>query len=216
MRHKEDFIVASKIIREKGLMDLPEALFSYVDILIDSNKKMNLIGRSTEEKIWTRHIVDSMQLTEFLTEDKIRLLDLGSGAGLPAIVIAILLPHIEITMVEKSPKKSDFLIKCIGKLSLKNITLLNAHTDHIKNQVAAFKPNLITARAFASLKKIIDIAYELNMSSNVRLLLLKGGKSDLEINEARSYYNFDFQSHPSIVSADGNILDISKLRKLNL
>ena len=105
-----------------------ESLKKYENILIKANKKQNLIGKSTIKNIWIRHFLDSMQAIDFVDKNDKTLIDLGSGAGFPGLIIAIAakdrgLP-IRIKLVEKSPKKAKFLKQVIMQLKL-NVDVLN-------------------------------------------------------------------------------------------
>ena len=123
------------------------SLKKYEDILIEANKTLNLIGNSTIKDIWTRHFLDSVQVIDFIDENDKMLVDLGSGAGFPGLVLAIALKDrkipLKIKLIEKSPKKVKFLKKIIDELHLnveiidKNILIyyLNIKTKFI-NQIS--------------------------------------------------------------------------------
>ena len=98
------------------------SLKEYEDFLVKSNNNLNLIGKSTVKEIWNRHFLDSAQVIDFIDKNDKSLIDLGSGAGFPGLVLSIILKDrkipIKIKLVEKSPKKTKFLKEIIKKLDL--------------------------------------------------------------------------------------------------
>ena len=98
------------------------SLKNYEDMLINANKTLNLIGKSTINQIWNRHFLDSAQVIDFIDKNDKTLVDLGSGAGFPGLVLAIVLKDrkipIKVKLIEKSPKKKKFLKKIIDSLDL--------------------------------------------------------------------------------------------------
>ena len=104
------------------------SLIKYEKVLINTNKSLNLIGKSTEKQIWTRHFLDSAQAIDFIEKKDESLVDLGSGAGFPGLVLALVAQDkkipIKIKLIEKSPKKIKFLNEVIKELNLK-VEVLN-------------------------------------------------------------------------------------------
>ena len=133
-----------------------ESLNEFKRILLENNKKFNLISSKDEEIIDVRHIQDSAQIIDLIDKKSKKCIDLGSGAGFPGIVISIIMKHNNISTVfdlyEKSPKKSDFLGLVSEKLEL-NTQILNKNVFEEKNLEA----NSITARAFKPIDKIFKI-----------------------------------------------------------
>ena len=116
------------------------SLKKYEDSLINANKSLNLIGNSTIPEIWTRHFLDSVQVIDFIDKNDKTLVDLGSGAGFPGIIIAIVLKDrklpLKVKLIEKSPKKIKFLRKIINELDL-NVEAINQNLleEKIKNLI---------------------------------------------------------------------------------
>ena len=104
------------------------SLVKYENYLIQSNKTLNLIGKSTINEIWTRHFLDSSQVIDFIDKNTKNLIDLGSGAGFPGLIIAILAKDrkisLKVKLIEKSPKKASFLREIVNYLNL-NVEVLN-------------------------------------------------------------------------------------------
>lgn len=136
--------------------DLPDSqqqvqLEAYVALLAKWNKAINLIGRSTAADIWQRHVVDSYQVVPLVGEGIRSILDIGSGAGLPSVILAIMLPEVAVTACEINTKKASFLTTVRRELELGNFTV--AHEDVTQLDVPAF--DMITARAYATIADIL-------------------------------------------------------------
>ena len=127
------------------------SLKKYENYLINSNKTLNLIGKSTINQIWLRHFLDSSQVIDFIDKNEIDLVDLGSGAGFPGLVIAILAKDrkipLKVKLIEKSPRKVSFLRDTIKNLNLQ-VEVLNIN---VLEQPAKLETDLIVARAFKPL-----------------------------------------------------------------
>ena len=180
-----------------------EKLELYVELLKNKNDDLNLIGRGTLDNIWERHIIDSIQLTKHLKPGD-EILDFGTGAGLPGLVLAIL--GYEITLVESIAKKCNFQTEVKEKLGL-SCKILNERIENIH-----VKPNLIvTARAVAPLKKLFSISSK-HIVKSQKTLFLKGKNYKKEIYAAEKMWNFKYKSFKSITSDESVILEISELK----
>ena len=157
----------------------------FVNLVINENQKHNLIGESTIPKIWTRHIIDSLQLIKHCDDDICQnIVDLGSGAGFPAIVLAIA-TNKNIIMIEKSPVKAKFLELVIKTLELANAKVINQSIN--KQNIKTILPphTYITSRAFKSISEILEL---INSNGNVKkLVLLKGQNFQQEIDDIPHY-----------------------------
>ncbi len=175
-------IFLSKNINEKNKQWLK--IQKYIDLLLRANNKHNLIGDNTIPNIWQRHIIDSIQLIPFIDKD-INIFDLGSGAGFPAIILGII-TNCQITMVEKSPVKAQFLSNVCKELNLK-YKIINQTIN--KNNICHFlsEETIITSRAFKSIFEILDLTQ--NNKNIHKMLLLKGKKYQEEIDYVNSINN---------------------------
>ena len=179
-------------------------LKQYVDFVLLANKQHNLIGKSTEKNIWTRHIIDSMQILPYI-ENAINIVDLGSGAGFPSIVVAIC-TNKPITLVEKSVVKANFLKLVAEKLNL-NIAIKNKIFNHSSCPEIILSNTTITARAFKNLSEILTL---INKTDNInKLVMLKGRLWQEEIKqiEYSIIQKWTYQVHKSIIG-DGIILEM--------
>ena len=126
-------------------------LTEYKKILLKENETMNLIGKSTIIDLDERHLLDCIQIIKYLPEHEKSVMDIGTGAGLPGIILSII-GFKNLHLVEKSPKKSSFLENCKLKLGL-NYVVHNKSISEISN----LNVDYITARAFATIEKIISM-----------------------------------------------------------
>ncbi|HJS13110.1 MAG TPA: RsmG family class I SAM-dependent methyltransferase, partial [Sphingopyxis sp.] len=135
-------------------LDQWKRLERFVELLIAESAHQNLIASSTIPTLWVRHIADSAQLLSFDTRDGEGLwIDLGSGAGLPGLVIAILSAR-PMLLVESRKRRCDFLRSVAGELGLANVEVVEAPLERIETRPAA----TISARAFAPLDRLVDLS----------------------------------------------------------
>jgi 16S rRNA (guanine527-N7)-methyltransferase len=176
----------------------------FKDNLLNFNEKYNLIGRSTINDFDNRHLIDSAQIVNFLDKKPMKLIDFGSGSGLPAIILAILRPDCEFHLIEKSFRKGQFL-KIMADV-IPNIKIFQNKIQDLEVE----KYDIITARAFASLVKIFKFSNRF-LDKKTILILHKGKKFQEEINEAKNQFKFNIKIKDSISSQEGKILIISNL-----
>ena len=189
----------------KNVLNFSEKDINKLDYLRKSllkyNSKYNLISKSTERSIWSRHILDSAQLTKYFdTNHNSNLADLGSGAGFPGLVIAIFNknPKFHVKLYEKSPVKREFLVLIQKKLDL-NITInKNIYDDKLN-------ADIIVARAFKKLNEIISISREIIKKPH-KLIILKGKNAQNEINKVSLGLNYSYKMESSITDYDSKII----------
>ena len=188
------------------------SLKKYEDILIKANKTLNLIGNSTIKNIWTRHFLDSVQVIDFIDENDKILVDLGSGAGFPGLVLAIAVKDkkipLKIKLIEKSPKKVKFLKNLINELQL-NVEVIN---QNILDEPIKFFDDVFVARAFKPLKMILQFMH--NKAKNwkkIFIFLGKTGKSELL--QASKSWDIEYKQRVSVTSNDSIIIEINRLKK---
>lgn len=178
---------------------------TYASMLREWSGRMNLVAPSTLNDIETRHFADSAQLADVLPRD-VNIIDLGSGAGFPGIVLAILGWHV--TCIESIGKKVSFLTAVKEELGLDNLTIYHGRVEDFVRQMPAKSSDYVfTARAFAPLIKILDYVSKLNC----RLFLLKGREIESEIATAKTKHKFEYKLIPSR-TGDGFIIIIQKGR----
>lgn len=186
-----------------------EKLDRYVDLLEREQAKLNLVGKSTLPIVWTRHVLDSAQLFEKLSPADKTVLDLGSGAGFPALVLAAMdfEGKYDFHLIESDGKKCAFLNKVIEACDLKAVV----HNERIE-QMKTFDVDVVTARALASLDQLIKYAFPF-LKTKTRCLFMKGAKVDEELETACKKYQFQNEKIQSVTSPEGTILLLSKVKK---
>ena len=188
------------------------SLKKYENLLIERNKTLNLIGKSTISEIWLRHFLDSSQVIDFIDKNEKTLVDLGSGAGFPGMVIAILAKDrkipLNVKLIEKSPKKASFLRGVIRNL------MLNAEVTNINvlEQSGKLRTDLIVARAFKPLKNILHfLDQKAENWKKIFLFLGKNGKNELL--QASKSWDIKYKQRMSVSSSDSIVIEINRLKK---
>ena len=179
----------------------------YVALLLEGNERQNLIAKSTEAEIWERHIVDSAQLARFAPRADSSWVDIGSGAGLPGLVIAILTEG-PVTLVEPRKLRADFLQHAADSLGLQaRVKVAAARVERLTG-----KYEVITARAVAPAEVLLGISQHLSTDKTL-WLLPKGKSAQSELDAARRAWQGDFQLEPSETSSEASILVASRVRR---
>ena len=180
----------------------------YLSSIIEHNKHTNLVGKSTIENILDRHVLDCLQLTKYIINKKLKILDLGTGAGLPGVLFSIV-GYQRVLMVDSVKKKTDFVRKIIKELSL---------TAKIQNKRIEKPPtsqhDIIVSRALAPLVKLLTYA-RMYSNKNTTSLFLKGRNATSEIDIASKVYFFEFEKIKSLSSDEGCVLKINNIRNKN-
>jgi len=187
------------------------SLNKYEEKLVKANKTLNLVGKSTINNVWNRHFLDSAQVIDFIDKNDKTLLDIGSGAGFPGLVLAILSKDkkipIKIKLIEKSPKKVKFLKEIIKDLHL-NVDVLN---QNIFEDQKKLSQDVLVARAFKPLKIILKLIHSKAENwKKIFLFLGKTGKSELL--EASKIWDIEYKQRMSVTSNDSLIIEINKLK----
>ncbi|MDG2355016.1 MAG: 16S rRNA (guanine(527)-N(7))-methyltransferase RsmG [Paracoccaceae bacterium] len=187
-----------------------EKLHYYYCILSEWNTKVNLVSRKSIESSWQRHFLDSSQLWLYAPQNAKTWLDFGSGGGFPGLVISIIAqelnPQLKVILVEKNKKKAFFLEQVSLKLSL-NVCLFCSKVEDVKPQ----KADVISARAFGALRRLIEIAY-MHKNDKTISLFPKGKTFSLEIKESLVYWEFEMRQISNLLSLDSSILEIRNIK----
>ena len=177
------------------------SLKNYEDILIKGNKSLNLIGKSTIKQIWSRHILDSFQVIDFIDKNDKTLIDLGSGAGLPGIILSI-------GAKEKNISLTNFLQETVKKLNLDiNVICKNIFED--KKETVS---DVFVARAFKPLPTILKLIHSKEIKYKKFFIFLgKTGKKELLL--ASKSWDIKYKQHMSVTNNDSLIIEINNLKK---
>lgn len=139
---------------EQNLKDLDR----YKDLLIEYNKKFNLTAIKTEEEIYLKHFYDSLTLTQAVDlNQNLKLLDIGTGAGFPGLVLKIFYPDLEITLLDSNHKKIMFLETVIKELNLKKITCINLRAENLPKEYREYF-DIVTSRAVSALPVLCELS----------------------------------------------------------
>lgn len=202
----EDALTSEAFRERSGVSrETLERLEAFVGLLEKWNRRINLVARSSLEDVWRRHVLDSAQLLPLLPEapeGRTRvLLDLGSGAGFPGLVLAILGAG-EVHLVEADGRKVAFLREA-ARIAEAEVEI---HLGRIE-ALTPFPADVVTARALAPLPRLLALAAPF-LSEGSRCLFLKGAQAEEELEAARKSWNFSVESHESCTYSSGNILVI--------
>lgn len=184
-------------------------LDAYAALLADWQERMNLVAASTLPEVWQRHIADSAQLAPLATaaEETTTWLDLGSGAGFPALVLALLVPG-TFHLVEATAKKCAFLAAAASVLGVGDRVVI--HNTRIE-ALPSFAVDIVTARACAPLTRLFGWGEA--FARDGRWLLLKGRTAAAEVETAREHFSFDHALVASRTDADARIVDANNVRR---
>lgn len=174
-------------------------LETYANILIEYNKHTNITSITDKESIYLKHFYDSLTLTKIINlNDNLEVLDIGSGGGFPGIVIKILFPNLNITLLDSNNKKSEFQKYVIKELNLTNITVINDRAENYFKQ--GNKYDLVVARAVSNMLVLDELCIPF-LKINGNLVLMKA-----EVTEELE------QSKKGIEILGGKITDIQKFK----
>lgn len=191
-----------------------EKLETYADLLMKWQKQINLVGPKEVPRLWSRHIADALQLIEFIPKHVTCVVDLGSGAGIPGLIIAAALEreNFQIHLVESNGKKAAFLRAAIRELELSAVV----HCERIESlygQEWTTDLQMVFARALAPLPKLMELSAPF-LNKSGKMLFLKGLDVDSELTETTKYWNIGYEKHPSRTYAGGCILNIKDFRRV--
>ena len=188
------------------------SLKKYEDLLIKANKSLNLVGNSTINQIWSRHFLDSAQVIDFVDKNDKCLVDLGSGAGFPGLVLAIACKDrkisLKIKLIEKSSKKVKFLKDVIEELDLK----VEVFNQNILEEEIKFVEDVFIARAFKPLKKILQLMHN-NAENYKKIFIFLGKTGKNELLQASKSWDIEYKQRVSVTSSDSMVIEINRLKK---
>lgn len=192
-----------------GMCDMAafEKLERCADLLTEENSHQNLVSRGTLNAIWQRHIADSAQLLKHVPhETTLPWLDLGTGAGFPGLVIAIMRPEIPMRLVESRKRRIEWLERMAVELALANCEVLGQRLEAVKT----FDAGVISARAFAPLPKLLDLSARFSTGRTV-WLLPKGRSVQQELSDLPGRFGKMFHVEQSKTDSDAGII-VGKLK----
>ena len=176
----------------------------YYNMLLKWQVKINLIGNLSDD-VWTRHFLDSIQIIKLIEGHDKKILDLGSGAGFPGMILSIL--GYDVTLVESDSKKTTFLSE-VKRITKSNTKIFNGRIEDFKKS----NFDVITSRACADLDALLEYAFP-SVSHGTECIFHKGKNHLKEISDAEKKWSFQFKIIPSITDSDGVILKLSNITK---
>ena len=194
----------AEVARRPVSRETLEKLDAYSALLKEESERQNLVSASTLDQLWGRHILDSAQLVRFEPHPQSSWVDIGSGAGLPGIVIACLVDG-PVTLIEPRRLRAEFLHKVCESLRL-NAEVIGGKAEGIEG-----KYDVITARAVASLTQLLKISAHLSTRKTV-WALPKGRSAERELVEVRRTWQGAFHVEQSVTDADSKIVVATEVR----
>jgi len=188
---------------------------NYISLVLEKNKKINIISKKTASKkaIIDRHIIDSAQIIDFVNLNSNTTIDLGSGGGMPGIIIAIMLKNMKNSMnvhlYEKSHHKSHFLKEVSKKLNL-NTKVFQKNIFDVKK----LKTGTIMSRAFKPMPIVLDLVYE-NFSDFKNLIFFMGKSGKKIFEESKKNWELEYEEKKSLTNDSSFLLNIKKIKKKN-
>ena len=197
----EEFAAATGVSRETLAR-----LKAFVGLLTDWNARHNLVSKTSLDEVWQRHVLDSAQLAPLIPPEAKTLADLGSGAGFPGMILAVLLQgRVAVTLFEATRKKADFLRVAAERLGVA-VAVRNERIEEAARAVF----DVLTARACAPLPELLEYAQHFAGPKTV-CLFLKGQNVGVELTEARKSWRMKVREHPSVTHPFGFVLEIREL-----
>ncbi len=188
---------------------------NFISMILEQNKKINIISQKTASKkaIIDRHIVDSAQIIDFVDLNSNTTTDIGSGGGMPGIIVAILLKNMKnnmnVHLYEKSYRKSHFLKEVSEKLNL-NTKVFQKNIFEIKN----LETGTIMSRAFKPMPVILDLVYE-NFFKYKNLIFFMGKRGKTVFENSKKNWQIEYTEKKSLTNKDSFLINIKKIRKKN-
>lgn len=215
MEPTEEFVAACEELAIVFEGDEVERLGRFLGLLLEANTRFNLTAIRDPQQAWMRHIFDALTLLPLVVSAEAeRVIDIGSGGGVPGLPLAIVLPGVGFTLVEATGKKAEFLREAAGELGLGNVKVVQERAETL-GQDRAYRErfDVVTARAVGRLNVLLELTAPLAAVGG-HVLAVKGGKAEEEIVEAKQALH---QLHCAVVdrvrTATGTIVVIEKLRK---
>ena len=199
----ENFISDTNVSRETlGRLQV------YADLLAERQKMQNLVSRNSLDDLWRRHMFDSAQLADMLPGGAEALVDIGSGAGFPGMVLGIV-TGIPVTLVESNSRKAQFLRDVVAQIGA-SVTVINARIGDAGGESVQKPVDIMMARALAPLSNLCEMA---DLLAARTCLFMKGARWQEELTEARKRWKIDVENIESRTSPDSRILRITGLKR---
>lgn len=178
-----------------------DCLDRFAGFLTEENQRQNLVSAASVDALWSRHFLDSAQLIRFAPTSETSWLDLGSGAGFPGLIVALMHGG-HITLVEERRRRADFLLRAAAILGVADkVTIIHAGIERVESRPF----DVISARAFAPLDRLFALSHSFS-TVKTRFILPKGRSARSELEAAMASWQGDFRLEPSLTDADAHII----------
>ncbi|MEM7650507.1 MAG: 16S rRNA (guanine(527)-N(7))-methyltransferase RsmG [Pseudomonadota bacterium] len=195
-----------EVSRETG-----EKLKIYHALLLKWQKAINLVSRKTIDEAWIRHFADSAQIEAHVSRESGVVVDMGSGAGFPGMVLAIMKPELKVHMIESDERKCEFL----RTVSRETNVDVSVHASRIEEGYNLIKPDIVIARALSDLSSLLEYVMPwAEVNPDLECVFLKGAQAKQEIEAAKELYDFTVNTNPSKTDSEGCILKIKNICKI--
>ena len=195
--NKEEFIKELEKLDINISVDTMRKLEQYYQILVEENKKYNLTAITEESGVYLKHFYDSLCIVKIFKPTNQYILDIGTGAGFPGLVLKIVFPNLKIDLLDSTNKKCLFLKQVIDKLELKKINVINARAEEFA-KTNREKYDIVTSRAVAPLKHLLEYSIP-TLKINGNFISLKSNIEE-EIKNIKNYYNKLFLEEEQMIS----------------
>ncbi len=203
----EVFASALDVSRETLGRDAVERLSIYADALRTWQARINLVSNNSLADLWRRHFLDSAQLARWVRADA-RVLDMGSGAGFPGLVVSIV-TGAAVVLAESDARKCAFLRE-VCRLTSSPAEIFEGRLEDLGGELTF---DLVTARALAPLPKLLEYA-EPRLKADGSCLFLKGARHEAELTDANEFWKMDLERHQSLSDCQGAVLQIRNLSRV--
>lgn len=215
--NREEFITSLKDLNINIDNNTLDKLDEYYKILKEENSKYNLTRIIEKEDVYLKHFYDSLTITKIINLNNQSICDLGTGAGFPGLVIAIIFPNTKVTLIESNNKKCNFLTIVKEKLNLTNVTIINDRVEeYSKTNRELF--DIVTARAVAPLKHLLEYGIPL-VKIDGYFIAMKSNTKEEEINIDNYYNKLDIKEEDRIVfnlPIENSLRTLIKYKKLSI
>lgn len=184
-----------------------DRLQAYVDLLQKWQRRINLVSARTLPLVWQRHIVDCAQLAPYLTPDAAEIVDLGSGAGLPGLILAIVAER-PVHLIESDARKCAFLLEAARVTGAR----VKVHRSRAE-ELAAWAADVLTARALAPLPRLLELSEGFIDPARTVCLFLKGREAEQELTDSAKHWNMRIERFASLSDPSGSILRLSGVQR---
>ena len=182
--NKEQFLIETKKLGINISVDTLSKLEEYYNLLVEENNKYNLTAITEESQVYLKHFYDSLCIIKIIDLNNQYLLDIGTGAGFPGLVLKIVFPNLKIDLLDSTNKKCMFLKMVIDKLNLKDINVINARAEEYSKENRE-KYDIVTSRAVANLRVLAELCIPFVKKGGI-FIAMKGRFEDEESSSAAS------------------------------